>query len=66
MLQIKNLKGPTNNELVQVVRDLVLLSMWSMIRLLAHAYEENSVRRGYHGNPKKKKNLKIYLLFKKL
>jgi hypothetical protein len=62
MLQIKNLKGPTNNELVQVVRDLVLLSMWSMIRLLAHAYEENSVRRGYHGNPKKKKLKNLFVI----
>jgi hypothetical protein len=37
----------TNNKLVQVLRDLVLLNMWSNVRFLV-AYE--------HGNPKKKIN----------
>jgi hypothetical protein len=36
----------TNNELAQVVRVLVPLSMWSRARLLAHAYRENLVGRG--------------------
>jgi hypothetical protein len=36
----------TNNKLVQVIRDLVPLSMWLEVRFLTYAYEENSIGRG--------------------
>jgi hypothetical protein len=36
----------TNNELIQVVRKLIPLSMWSGVRFQTHAYGENLVARG--------------------
>jgi hypothetical protein len=35
----------SNNELIQVVRVLVSLIMWSEVRFLAYAYGENSLGR---------------------
>jgi hypothetical protein len=45
-MKFRNRELETNNELVQVVRVLVSLSMWLGVRFLAHAYRENLVGRG--------------------
>jgi hypothetical protein len=42
-LNEKNSSASNNNELVQMITDMVSLSMWSGIRFLVHVYRENSI-----------------------
>jgi hypothetical protein len=42
---LKHMWTITNNELVRVVKVLVLLSMWSRVRFLTHGYGANSIGR---------------------